>query len=109
MSHLSHTEFRQGSPIALARIVGGRSAETCGKVEVLAYYQDLLSGEEAFGPLKSYLEGRPIFHRRPDRVGNQGGFVSSPTVERTVGEPVAGQRGEWRGSPDPAPAPKHPN
>jgi hypothetical protein len=44
--------------------------ETCGKEEVLAHYKGLLNVEEAFCQLKSYLEVRPIFHRRPDRVRN---------------------------------------
>jgi transposase len=45
-------------------------AETCGKEEVLAHYKGLLNVEEAFCQLKSYLEVRPIFHWRPDRVRN---------------------------------------
>ena len=45
-------------------------AATCGKEEVLAHYKGLLEVEEAFCQLKSYLEVRPIFHRRPDRVRN---------------------------------------
>ena len=44
--------------------------ESCGKEEVLAHYKGLLDVEEAFCQLKSYLEVRPIFHRRPDRVRN---------------------------------------
>ena len=44
--------------------------ETCGKEEVLGHYKGLLDVEEAFCQLKSYLEVRPIFHRRPDRVRN---------------------------------------
>ena len=44
--------------------------ETCGKEHVLAHYKSLLNVEEAFCQLKSYLEVRPIFHRRPDRVRN---------------------------------------
>jgi transposase len=45
-------------------------AETCAKEEVLAHYKGLLEVEAAFCQLKSYLEVRPIFHRRPDRVRN---------------------------------------
>jgi transposase len=45
-------------------------AQTCGKEEVLAHYKSLLNVEEAFCQLKSYLEVRPIFHWRPDRVRN---------------------------------------
>jgi hypothetical protein len=37
---------------------------------VLAHYKNLLEVEDAFCHLKSYLEVRPIFHRRPDRVRN---------------------------------------
>jgi transposase len=44
--------------------------ETCDKEKVLAHYKGLLNVEEAFCQLKSYLEVRPIFHRRPDRVRN---------------------------------------
>jgi transposase len=45
-------------------------AETCDKEKVLAHYKGLLNVEEAFCQLKSYLEVRPIFHWRPDRVRN---------------------------------------
>jgi hypothetical protein len=45
-------------------------AEACSKEAVLAHYKGLLDVEEAFCQLKSYLEVRPIFHRRPDRVRN---------------------------------------
>lgn len=41
-----------------------------GKEKVLAHYKGLLEIEAAFCELKSYLEIRPIFHRRPDRVRN---------------------------------------
>lgn len=44
--------------------------ETCAKEAVLAHYKGLLEVEEAFCQLKSYLEVRPIFHRKPDRVRN---------------------------------------
>jgi transposase len=44
--------------------------ETCGKEEVLAHYKNLLDVEEAFCQLKSYLEVRPIYHWRADRVRN---------------------------------------
>ena len=44
--------------------------ETCSKEQVLAHYKGLLEVEEAFCQLKSYLEVRPIHHRRPDRVRN---------------------------------------
>ena len=38
--------------------------------KVLAHYKGLLDIEEAFGELKSYLEVRPVFHWRIDRVRN---------------------------------------
>jgi transposase len=38
--------------------------------KVLAHYKNLLDVEEAFCQLKSYMEVRPIFHWRPDRVRN---------------------------------------
>ena len=44
--------------------------ESCAKEQVLGHYKNLLDVEEAFCQLKSYLEVRPIFHRRPDRVRN---------------------------------------
>jgi transposase len=37
---------------------------------VLGHYKGLLNVEEAFCELKSYLEVRPVFHWRPDRVRN---------------------------------------
>jgi len=45
-------------------------ASSCPKEEVLAHYKGLLDVEEAFCELKSFLEVRPVFHRRPDRVRN---------------------------------------
>jgi transposase len=42
----------------------------CAKEQVLGNYKNLLAIEEAFCQLKSYLEVRPIFHWRPDRVRN---------------------------------------
>jgi hypothetical protein len=42
----------------------------CAKEQVLAHYKGLLDVEEAFCQLKSFLEVRPVFHRRPDRVRN---------------------------------------
>jgi transposase len=44
--------------------------EDCPKEQVLGHYKGLLDVEEAFCELKSYLEVRPIHHRRPDRVIN---------------------------------------
>lgn len=37
---------------------------------VLGHYKSLLGVEDAFRELKSYLEVRPIYHYRPDRVVN---------------------------------------
>jgi transposase len=45
-------------------------ASSCPKEQVLAHYKGLLDVEEAFCQLKSFLEVRPVFHRRPDRVRN---------------------------------------
>jgi transposase len=42
----------------------------CAKERVLGNYKNLLAVEEAFCQLKSYLEVRPVFHWRPDRVRN---------------------------------------
>jgi transposase len=44
--------------------------ERCAGEQVLAHYKGLLDVEEAFCELKSYLEVRPVHHRRPDRVIN---------------------------------------
>jgi transposase len=46
------------------------SIKTCTGKQVLGHYKGLLDVEEAFCELKSYLEVRPIHHRRPDRVIN---------------------------------------
>jgi len=45
-------------------------APACAKEQVLAHYKGLLDVEEAFCELKSFLEVRPVFHRRSDRVRN---------------------------------------
>jgi len=44
--------------------------QRCPTEAVLAHYKGLLDVEEAFCELKSYLEVRPVHHRRPDRVVN---------------------------------------
>jgi transposase len=44
--------------------------ERCSGQQVLSHYKGLLDVEEAFCELKSYLEVRPVHHRRPDRVVN---------------------------------------
>lgn len=46
------------------------AVETCTKEQVLGHYKNLLDVESAFCQLKSYLEVRPIYHSRPDRVRN---------------------------------------
>ena len=46
------------------------TAQEASAQETLAHYKNLLEVEEAFRELKSYLEVRPVFHRRPDRVRN---------------------------------------
>lgn len=44
--------------------------ERCSGEQVLNHYKGLLDVEEAFCELKSYLEVRPVHHRRQDRVVN---------------------------------------
>jgi transposase len=44
--------------------------EKCSSQQVLGHYKGLLDIEEAFCELKSYLEVRPVYHWRPDRVIN---------------------------------------
>ena len=44
--------------------------EKCSSEQVLGHYKGLLDIEEAFCQLKSYMEVRPVFHWRPDRVIN---------------------------------------
>jgi transposase len=46
------------------------SVALCSGEQVLGHYKGLLEVEEAFCELKSYLEVRPVHHRRPDRVIN---------------------------------------
>jgi transposase len=40
------------------------------KAQVLGHDKNLQAVEAAFGQLKSYLEVRPVYHFRPDRVRN---------------------------------------
>ena len=47
-----------------------QSVEQCSGQQSLGHYKGLLQVEEAFCQLKSYLEVRPVFHWRPDRVIN---------------------------------------
>ncbi len=44
--------------------------QKCSGAQVLGHYKGLLEVEEAFCELKSYLQVRPIHHRRADRVVN---------------------------------------
>jgi hypothetical protein len=47
-----------------------QSVADCTGEQTLGHYKGLLQVEEAFCQLKSYLEVRPVFHWRPDRVVN---------------------------------------
>ena len=47
-----------------------QTVQQCSNQQVLGHYKGLLDVEEAFCQLKGYLQVRPIFHRRPDRVVN---------------------------------------
>ena len=47
-----------------------QALEKCSAQQVLGHYKGLLEIEEAFCELKSYMEVRPVFHWRPDRVIN---------------------------------------
>jgi transposase len=46
------------------------TVQKCSSPEVLSRYKGLLDVEEAFCELKGYLEVRPVYHWRPDRVVN---------------------------------------
>ncbi len=46
------------------------SPAECSKESTLSHYKGLLEVEDAFRELKTYLEVRPVRHRRPDRVVN---------------------------------------
>lgn len=46
------------------------SAERIPSAGVLGHYKNLLEVEDAFCHLKSYMDVRPVFHWRPDRVRN---------------------------------------
>jgi transposase len=46
------------------------SAQEIPSTGVVSHYKNLLEVEDAFCHLKSYLQVRPVFHRRPDRVRN---------------------------------------
>ena len=47
-----------------------QSHQQCSSKQTLEHYKGLLEVEEAFCQIKSYLEVRPIFHWRVDRVRN---------------------------------------
>jgi len=47
-----------------------QSVVECNGQQTLEHYKGLLEVEEAFCQVKSYLEVRPVFHWRPDRVIN---------------------------------------
>ncbi len=47
-----------------------QAAEICGTGAVLRHYKGLLEVEDAFRELKTYLEVRPVYHYRADRVVN---------------------------------------
>lgn len=47
-----------------------QTVQECSSQQTLAHYKGLLEVEEAFCQVKSYLEVRPVFHWRPDRVVN---------------------------------------
>jgi len=47
-----------------------QSVAECTGAQTLAHYKGLLQVEEAFCQVKDYLEVRPVFHWRPDRVIN---------------------------------------
>lgn len=46
------------------------SAQETPSTAVFAHYKSLLGVEDAFRELKTYLEVRPVYHYRPDRVVN---------------------------------------
>jgi transposase len=65
--HLIQTEaLRDG----LYLLSTNATAQEIPSPEVVSHYKNLLEVEDAFCHLKSYLQVRPVFHRRPDRVRN---------------------------------------
>jgi transposase len=76
------------------------SAEQAAKEAVLTHYKGLLNIDEAFGELKSYLEVRPVFHRRPDRVRNHVRIcVLAYWLSARLGR-------EWRAAEEPGEVPR---
>lgn len=66
-THLIEAEaFRDG----LYLLSTNASAQEIPSPGVVSHYKNLLEVEDAFCHLKSYLQVRPVFHRRPDRVRN---------------------------------------
>jgi len=75
-------------------------ARACAKEQVLAHYKGLLDVEEAFCELKSFLEVRPVFHRRPDRVRNH---VRLCFLAYWISARLGG---EWRWAKEPGEVPR---
>jgi hypothetical protein len=75
-------------------------ASSCPKEQVLAHYKGLLDVEEAFCQLKSFLEVRPVFHRRPDRVRNH---VRLCFLAYWMSARLGG---EWRAAKEPGEVPR---
>jgi transposase len=76
------------------------AAAQVSKEQVLGYYKGLLEVEEAFCELKSYLEVRPVFHWRPDRVRNH---VRICFIAYWLSARLGG---EWRGRRESAEVPR---
>jgi hypothetical protein len=75
---------------------------------VVSHHKNLLEVEDAFCHLKSYLQVRLVFHRRPDRVRNQADLLPGLLADGQTGKSVAAKRSN-PGSPQPAPTvTKHP-
>jgi transposase len=67
LDHLIQTEaLRDG----LYLLSTNATAQEIPSPGVVSHYKNLLEVEDAFCHLKSYLQVRPVFHRRPDRVRN---------------------------------------
>jgi len=65
--HLIHSEKNRDGLYLLGTNAG---KEEISKEGVLSHYKNLLEVEDAFCHLKAYLQVRPVFHWRPDRVRN---------------------------------------
>jgi len=85
-----------------------QSVQQCPAQQVLAHYKGLLDVEEAFCELKSYLEVRPIHHRRPDRVVNHVRLCFlAYWLSARLGGGMARQGGDRGGSARVAPPANH--